>query len=215
MKAPRNDTATVYAGPLTGSPGAIRASGIGCRLVADLVFREIDTPYEHVVAYLTIEASEGVVPAGPRWTEIESGEWRAEWGYADRVVLDSLEEVTWIVARVEDAVPTIGPAYSRIHLSLLEYLDEPGGGGGGGGVGADLYYASPWGVLLWRSGLWEWSDAGGDTILTTDGAGSWECVDVADDIHYSTETWDGAGERRCYRDGDPESSEWVDIQQGT
>lgn len=183
MRAPNNGMVDLYYGPGSPGGGGLKASAIPSRIVVDAYFREVDAPYEAIVAYCAFDQSAGS-PAGPSWSYAAGGLWTADFSMADRLSSSTGSPPDWIVARVETCIPTVGNPYYRLHL-VAEYVAED--------VGCEYYSISPWGLLVYRIAPLQWSDGTGDTILSTDGEGHWEVFDVADDLHYVAASWDGTG----------------------
>lgn len=185
MRATFNRNIDLYHGPASGTPGDIRESDIPARLVGDVCFVDSDTPLSLTLAYLTMEDAE---PIGPKLTLISPGLYTYDFGFADRVSLTHEGSVSFVVYRVETRTWDTGEPYWRAHIGP-EFEQV---------YGCQRYDISPWSVSIYRSTGSSWGEDG-DSVLTTDGAGNWELIDVGDDIHYTAMGWDGSGSQMFSR----------------
>lgn len=119
MRAPLNTTCDIYAGPGTGTPGALKFAGVPCRLVPDDFFVDVQAPLSASLAYLN---TEGIAPDGPTITDLGGGVYTYDFSKADRVIVATFPLITWLALRVESCTwPDPGAPYLRASLAQ----DEP------------------------------------------------------------------------------------------
>jgi len=192
MRAPYNHRIDLYYGPEGSNPGGLKASDIPCRIVVDICFIDMELPLLESLAYVTLDE---VLPTGASWFETGEGKYNVNFQVADRVALAVGLPPSLVVYRVESRNWDTGAPYFRAHLGPDFDVPE---------VGCESYQLSPWGILISRTGPTTWGDV--DTIMTTDGAGNWDILDVGDDIHYFVSDWDGEGTATLWSLQDPPQS---------
>jgi len=178
MRREFNTFVDLYHGPSTATPGVLRVSNVHCRIVPDECFQEPTNPLHLSEAYITMDSVE---PIGPQWTETAPGIWEVDLGKADDITLHDGGVMLWSVVRVELRTWMEGADYWRAHVA--PWAEIP--------AGCESYFWN--GIQMMRVGPLRWEDSGPETILTTDGLGTWELTDVADDLHYTVDLWDGEG----------------------
>lgn len=203
MRAPFNNTVTLFDGPGTATPGFPRIVNAPCRLVGDSFFVDTDDPLDLSTGYFTIQGTE---PLGPVTTDLGGDVWQYDFTKADTAVFASDPLITWQVVRVELCTwPDPGAPYYRASIVKLEpepptcsaaYHDTYNTFRMPSGYNPTFVRYSP---TQWADGPWQMfaensePDAGciSEWIITNDDSETWRVL------------WDGLVAAVFLKDGDP------------
>jgi len=119
-KAPADTTCTLYYGPGTTTPYAVRAAGVACRLVEDPYFRNVKSPLIDSWQYFT---NDTIIPNAPSTTDAGAGLWHYNYAVADRVEFFSHPGILYLCGEV---LACTGPAQAPYwRAEVIETEESP------------------------------------------------------------------------------------------